>query len=200
MTRRTSLARGLPRTAAMSAQEGAARAGAAAKPRAATPADAAATPRATLSAKAAHAAGIAPAARPPATLVVPAARNAQAAGTVTAQTVRVALVWQLADGVLVVIATTLKRGARYYDSWSISPSLALVSVTAIDRSLPHLTSYVSRASVTDFPPSTDTTYTFSYAIVMRARERVWVGSGSVTVTVGPDGSPAPSPGGMRRVR
>lgn len=126
-----------------------------------------------------------------------AAREAAAARTAIAQTVDVTLGWRLADGVLTLAATTPKRGARYVDSWSVSPSLALATATATDSSLPGRATYVSRAVAGASSLTPETTYTFSYAIVMRAGAATWAGSRSLTVTVGPDGSPA-SPASARR--
>ena len=109
----------------------------------------------------------------------------------TAQSVPVTLVWVLAAGVLVLTATTLRRSPGYDDRWSMSPSVALTSLTVVEASLPDQTSYVSRASVAASELARDTTYTFSYSIVMRASDCTWFGSGSVAVTVGSDGSLTP---------
>ncbi len=122
----------------------------------------------------------------------PGARVAEAPNAI-AGTMHVALACEQADGVLLVIATTLKRGATYHDSWSISPSLALASVTIADTSVPDRPSYVSRAVVGDSSLDADTTYTFSYAIVMRAGADSWAGSGSIAVTVDADGALAEIP-------
>ena len=118
------------------------------------------------------------------------------AATASTQAVRVHLVWLRADGVLVLIATTLKRGASYNDSWSISPSLGLVSATVLDASMPDRPRYVSRASVAESPLESDTTYTFSYGIVMHGADTAWAGSGSLALTVGPDGSLTPIGGSV----
>lgn len=112
------------------------------------------------------------------------------------QYVPVTLSWRPAAGVLALMATTLRRGHGYEDRWSMSPSVALTSVTVVEA-FPAPMRYVSRASASASALAPNTTYTFSYSVVMRTSEHTWVGSSSVTVTVGADGSMASLDGGAR---
>lgn len=116
----------------------------------------------------------------------PPARDTRAAPTATAETVPVALGWQVAAGVLTLTATTHKRGGRYVDSWSVSPSLALATATVTGSSPPGRPIYLAQAVASASSLAPDTTYTFNYAIVMKAGGNTWVGSRTLTVTVGPD--------------
>ncbi len=108
--------------------------------------------------------------------------------------VRLALVWQLAGDVVIAIATTVKWGVSYHDTWWISPSLDLDSLTVVDVSAAGSPRYVSRAAVPAPSLEPDTTYTFSYAIVMQAGESTWAASGSVALSVGADGALTPVDG------
>src|SRR5512140_2667387 len=114
-------------------------------------------------------------------------RAARAVPPATA-TVPVTLGWRLLDGILALTATTAGTGAGYQDTWSVSPSLALTSMTVVETSTPPGRRYVSRAAVAPSSLADDTTYTFSYAILVRAETRTWVGSASLVVTVGSGGS------------
>lgn len=118
----------------------------------------------------------------------------------SATTVRVTLAWQLAERVLTLTATTLRRGASYQDSWSISPSIPITSATVVDASVPRRSTYVSRAAVAASSLVPDTTYTFSYAIVMKAGARTWIGSGSTAITVADAGLPIEVAAATRRRR
>jgi hypothetical protein len=115
--------------------------------------------------------------------------------TVTTQGVPVVLDWEVSEGALTLTATTPSLAASYDDRWSMSPSVALISVTVVEASSSGGMSYVSRASVSASTLAPDTTYSFSYSVVMRTSECTWVGSGSVTVTVGSDGSVVTRAGG-----
>lgn len=118
----------------------------------------------------------------------PAGAPARAA---TAQSVPVTLSWRVADGFLTLTATTPGAGSSFQDSWSTSPSVALVASrteTAGDTPAPDPTGIVSRAAIAASSLVRDTTYTFGYWIAIRTSEHTWFGSGSVTITVGPDGT------------
>lgn len=123
-----------------------------------------------------------------------------AAAVASSTTVLVKLAWQLAECVLTLTATTLRRGESYQDRWSISPSIALASATIIDSSVPRRRTYISRAAVVASSLAPETTYTFSYAIVMKAGARTWIGSGSAAITVADGGLPTEIVATTRRQR
>ncbi len=105
------------------------------------------------------------------------------------QVVPITLAVRLAEGSLVLTATTPAKGESCDDSWSVSPSLPLVCEGKGEQAEAGRSKVcISRASVAASALAPDTTYTFAYAIVMRTGERTWAGSASATVGVGPNGA------------